>query len=105
MALAGEFPDSKVVTMSDSSGFIHVPEGLTTEKLEIIKEVKNVRCGRIRDVVADIGATFHAAKTRWPVPCELAFLCATQNEMDYIRGANLAGFRRVADAMLAYGII
>ena len=72
----------KVVTMSDSGGFIHDPEGLTHEKLQWIMELKNRRRGRIEEYAREFsGATYHAGERPWKVPCDLAFPCATQNEI------------------------
>lgn len=71
----------KVVTLSDSSGFMHDPEGLTTEKLEWVKELKGVRRGRISEYTKEFGGTFHEGERPWSVPVELAFPCATQNEL------------------------
>ncbi len=72
-----------VVTMSDSSGFIHDPEGIDRAKLDWIMDLKNVRRGRIREYVKEHpGATFHEGKRPWSVPCEIALPCATQNEID-----------------------
>ncbi|MEE2892575.1 MAG: NADP-specific glutamate dehydrogenase [Pseudomonadota bacterium] len=72
----------KVVTLSDSAGYIHDPEGLTQEKLEWVMELKNVRRGRISEYVDTFGGSFHEGKRPWEVPCDLAFPCATQNEID-----------------------
>jgi len=193
----------KVVTLSDSLGFVHDPQGVSIEKIDWVKEHKTNRRGRLSDYV-DIfpGATWHEGKAPWAVPCDVALPCATQNELcesdalallhnncravaeganmpstrgavdrfreagimfgpgkaanaggvavsglemsqnslrqswesarlqemlreimkgihlrcldygansdgsvDYVRGANIAGFRKVADAMLAYGVV
>lgn len=72
---------AKVLTMSDSSGFIHDRDGLTMEKLQQIMEIKNVYRGRIEDAAAKIGCEFIALQRPWGVPCDLAFPCATQNEI------------------------
>lgn len=72
----------KVVTMSDSGGFIHDPEGLTPEKLAWINDLKNNKRGRIEEYVAAWGGSYHAGERPWSVPCDLAFPCATQNEID-----------------------
>jgi glutamate dehydrogenase (NADP+) len=72
---------AKVVTLSDSGGFIHDPEGFTTEKLQWVKELKEVRRGRISEYVDQFGGEYHEGKRPWSVPCELAFPCATQNEI------------------------
>jgi len=72
----------KVVTLSDSSGFIHDLDGITTEKLDYVLELKNVRRGRISEYVeAFKSASFHEGRP-WSVPCDLAFPCATQNEIN-----------------------
>ena len=73
----------KVVTMSDSSGYIHEANGLTMEHLDWIKDLKNVRRGRISEFAdAHTTASFHAGERPWGVPCEAAFPCATQNELN-----------------------
>tara|TARA_R110002167_G_scaffold138188_1_gene325319 strand:+ start:416 stop:1786 length:1371 start_codon:yes stop_codon:yes gene_type:complete len=73
----------KVVTLSDSGGFIHDPDGINAEKLAWIMDLKNKRRGRIEEYVEKYsGASFHAGKRPWGVPCDLAFPCATQNEID-----------------------
>lgn len=192
---------AKVVTMSDSAGFIYDPNGIDEERLAWIKELKNKRRGRIMEYAQQFGCEYHEDKRPWGVKCDLAFPCATQNELfeedaktllkngcfgvgeganmptvldgvrlfqeakilygpakaanaggvavsglemtqnslrlswtreeldeklkdimskihkqcveygtdgnyvDYVRGANIAGFKKVADAMLAYGVI
>ena len=72
----------KPVTLSDSGGFIHDPEGLTLEKIDWVKAHKTHRRGRIQDYVEQFkGARFHEGKTPWHVPCDVALPCATQNEL------------------------
>ena len=72
----------KVVTMSDSQGFVHDPDGIDQEKLAWIKEHKTRRRGRIAEYVdAFSGATFHEGATPWGVVCDVALPCATQNEL------------------------
>ncbi|MCP4331202.1 MAG: NADP-specific glutamate dehydrogenase [Gammaproteobacteria bacterium] len=72
----------KVVTLSDSSGFIHDPDGITTEKLDYVLDLKNVRRGRISEYAETFkNATFHQGRP-WGVPCDIALPCATQNEID-----------------------
>ncbi len=71
-----------VVTMSDSSGFVHDPAGIDADKLQFIKELKEVRRGRISEYAdAFPGVTFHADARPWGVPADVAFPCATQNEI------------------------
>jgi len=75
--------DVKVLTMSDSGGFIHDKDGITPEKLAWIKDLKEVRRGRIREYAAHFpNVEFHENRRPWSVPGELAFPCATQNELD-----------------------
>jgi glutamate dehydrogenase (NADP+) len=72
----------KVVTVSDSSGFVHDPDGINPEKLEFLKELKEVTRGRIGEYADKYAsATFHANANPWSVPVEIAFPCATQNEI------------------------
>ena len=192
-----------VITLSDSGGFVHDREGITQEKIDWVKNLKNVKRGRISEYAEHFtGATYHEGKRPWAIPCDVALPCATQNELmgddarelikngcigvseganmptnlegvhvfkdarilfapgkaanaggvavsglemsqnsariswkeeqlqqllieimdtihtscleygqvggghcDYVRGANIAGFKKVADAMLAYGVV
>lgn len=72
----------KVVTLSDSNGFIHDPEGINAEKLEYVMELKNVFRGRIREYVKEFkGSTYYENQRPWSVPCHIAMPCATQNEI------------------------
>ena len=73
---------AKVVTLSDSSGFIYDPAGLDAEKLTFLKKLKEVRRGRISEYAGKFRCEFHEARNPWSVPCEVAFPCATQNEVD-----------------------
>lgn len=69
------------VTLSDSSGFIHDPDGIDEEKLAFVKDLKGIRRGRISEYADRFGATFHEGDRPWNMPCDLAFPCATQNEI------------------------
>ncbi len=74
---------AKVLTMSDSDGFIFAKDGLTPEQLEFIKDLKEVRRGRIREVSDKFPeVVFHKGEKPWRVDCEIAMPCATQNEID-----------------------
>ncbi|HED64569.1 MAG TPA: NADP-specific glutamate dehydrogenase [Planctomycetes bacterium] len=73
---------ARVVTASDSSGFIHDPEGIRDEKFEWLRELKEQRRGRIREYAEKFGCEFVEGQRPWGVPCELAFPCATQNEVN-----------------------
>ena len=70
-----------VLTASDSSGFIHDPEGITREKLDWLIYLKENRRGRIAEYARKFGCDFHAGKNPWGVKADLAFPCATQNEL------------------------
>jgi glutamate dehydrogenase (NADP+) len=72
----------KVVTLSDSSGFIHDPDGITPEKLAFVMELKNDRRGRISEYAEKYGVTFYPGEKPWKIACEVALPCATQNEID-----------------------
>ena len=73
---------AKVVTLSDSGGFIHEPEGLDKERIDWVKTHKGHRRGRIEDYVKEFkSATFHADQQPWAVTCDIALPCATQNEI------------------------
>jgi glutamate dehydrogenase (NADP+) len=72
----------KVVTLSDSSGFIHDPEGIDAEKLAWVNELKTVRRGRISEYCDEYpDAQFYEGKRPWMVACDVAVPCATQNEI------------------------
>jgi glutamate dehydrogenase (NADP+) len=73
---------AKAVTASDSSGFIHDPNGIDAEKLAWIKDLKEVRRGRIKEYAEKFGCEYHDGKRPWSVPCDLAFPSATQNEIN-----------------------
>ena len=71
---------AKVVTMSDSNGFVYDPEGID---LDLVKDIKEVRRGRIKEYVEKHpNATYTPNARPWTVPCDIALPCATQNELD-----------------------
>ena len=72
----------KVVTLSDSSGYIYDPDGIDAEKLAFVIELKNVKRGRIKAYADKYGCEFHEFKRPWSVPCDIALPCATQNELN-----------------------
>jgi glutamate dehydrogenase (NADP+) len=73
----------KVVTMSDSSGYIYDADGITAEKLAYVMEIKNELRGRISDYLTKYpNAKFVAGKRPWEVKCDVALPCATQNELN-----------------------
>lgn len=73
---------ARVVTLSDSDGYIHDPTGIDEEKLAWVIDLKTKRRGRIREYVERWGGSFHEGERPWSVPCDLAFPSATQNELD-----------------------
>ncbi|MEO2063403.1 MAG: NADP-specific glutamate dehydrogenase [Christiangramia sp.] len=73
---------AKVVTMSDSGGYIYDADGITEEKLQFIMELKNEKRGRIKEYLEEYSsAKYHEGKTPWAEKCDIALPCATQNEM------------------------
>ena len=73
---------AKVVTLSDSSGYIYDAEGIDAEKLAFVMELKNVRRGRIKEYADKFGCEFHEGARPWSVNCDIALPCATQNELN-----------------------
>jgi glutamate dehydrogenase (NADP+) len=84
---------AKVLTLSDSNGFIHDPDGFTQEKIDWVKELKNKRRGRISEYADEFkGATFHGDGARpWGVKADVALPCATQNELNEDEAKTLVG--------------
>ena len=73
----------KVITLSDSNGYIVDEDGITPEKLDYVFELKNVRRGRIKEYADEFaGAVYHEGVGVWNVPVDVALPCATQNELD-----------------------
>lgn len=74
---------AKVLTLSDSSGFIHDPDGIDQERLKHIMELKNIKRERIDKYTEKYtSASFHKGEKPWGVACDIAMPCATQNELD-----------------------
>ncbi len=74
---------AKVVTLSDSDGFVHDPDGLDEEKLKFVLNLKNVRRGRISEYAAQYpDAKYFPGERPWGIPCDIALPCATQNEIE-----------------------
>ena len=81
---------AKVVTMSDSDGFIYDPDGLDEEKWKYVFELKNIRRGRIKEYAQKYpGATYYQGERPWRIPCDIALPCATQNEIEKSDAENL----------------
>ncbi len=73
---------AKVISMSDSDGCIHVPEGLTEEQLEYIFTLKNIYRGRISEFAEEYGCEYVPGGRPWSYPCDIAMPSATQNELN-----------------------
>ena len=74
---------AKVLTLSDSSGYVMDPEGIDADKLAFVIHLKNNKRERISKYVDSYPqASFYAGKRPWTVPCDVALPCATQNELD-----------------------
>ena len=81
---------AKVLTLSDSDGFIYDPEGLNEEKMAYVFELKNVRRGRIKEYVSKYPqAQYFAGERPWKIACDIAMPCATQNEIEKADAENL----------------
>ncbi len=110
---------ARVVTMSDSSGTIYDPDGIDQEKLQYIKDLKNVRRGRVAEYIEKYDGQYLEGKRPWSIPCDIAVPCATQNEissddammlikndcMTVAEGANMPTVQQGIDAYLEAGIL
>ena len=109
----------RVVTFSDSDGFVHDPEGITAEKLAFVKELKNVRRGRIAEYAKRFKCEYHPGRRPWGVTCDVALPCATQNELNdadarslvqngcicVAEGANMPSTPEAVDVFLGHKIL
>ena len=108
---------AKVVTISGPDGYIYDPEGI---KLDIVKDIKEVKRGRIKEYADRVeGATYTEGKGIWNIKCDIYLPCATQNELDldavkiliangckYVaEGANMPTTREATDYLMANGVI
>jgi glutamate dehydrogenase (NADP+) len=108
---------AKVVAMSDSNGYIYDPEGI---KLDIVKDIKEVRRGRIKEYADAVpGSVYTAGKGIWNIKCDIALPCATQNELTLddakalkangckivAEGANMPSTREATDFFLEEGFL
>ncbi|MCX7954514.1 MAG: NADP-specific glutamate dehydrogenase [Bacteroidales bacterium] len=73
---------AKVVTFSDSNGFIYDSKGIDKEKLQYVMWLKNVKRGRIKEYAEKYGCEYYENKTPWGIKCDIALPCATQNELN-----------------------
>ena len=71
----------KVISLSDSGGSIHDPDGIDDDKLEYIMDLKNVKRGRISEYSEKYSVSYMEGEKPWSIPCDIALPCATQNEI------------------------
>jgi glutamate dehydrogenase (NADP+) len=90
---------ARVVTLSDSRGMVHDPDGITAEKLAFVKELKFERRGSLAEYADHVGCEYRPGERPWSVPVDIAAPCATQNELDVADARTLAdnGVRIVAE--------
>lgn len=79
----------KVVTLSDSDGFIYDPEGVDAKKLDFLLELKNVKRGRISEYADKFKCEYYPKERPWKIPADIAIPCATQNEIEKSDAQNL----------------
>ncbi|GAB1467658.1 NADP-specific glutamate dehydrogenase [Candidatus Cloacimonadota bacterium] len=72
----------KVITASDSDGFIHDPDGIKGDKWQFLMELKNIRRGRISEYAEEYGCKYYPGERPWGIPAKIALPCATQNEIN-----------------------
>lgn len=81
----------RVVTLSGSDGFVHDPEGITTEeKMQYIDDIKNRRTGSLKGYAEKFGAVFHEKEKPWHIKADIAIPCATQNEIGLAEAKTIA---------------
>ncbi|QCF27781.1 NADP-specific glutamate dehydrogenase [Hydrocarboniclastica marina] len=111
--------DGLVVTLSDSSGTVHNPDGFTQEQWEYLMALKNQRRGRISELAEAFGLAYETDARPWQFPCDIALPCATQNELDaddaetllgngcfcVAEGANMPSTLAAVDRFQAAGIL
>lgn len=81
----------KVVTLSDSAGFIYDPSGIDNEKLAWVMDLKNIRRGRIKEYAEKFGCEYHEGKRPWSIKGDAAFPSATENEINEEDAEKLVG--------------
>ena len=110
---------AKVVTCSDSAGYVYLPEGFDREKLAALLELKNVKRGRVKEFAEQFGLQYVAGKRPWEVKADIALPCATQNELDIAdaktliangvklvaEGANMPTTIEATEAFLEAGVL
>lgn len=111
--------DAKVLTMSDSGGFVHFPDGMTLAQWQDLMTLKNDRRERLSVYAKEQNLTYHEGQRPWGVPCDVAMPCATQNELNeqdaqtllangcycVSEGANMPSTANAVDAFIAAKIL
>ena len=110
---------AKVLTCSDSSGYVYDEAGFSTEKLAALMEIKNAKRGRVKDYAEKFGLKYVAGERPWGVKADIALPCATQNELELVdaqkliangvqlvaEGANMPTTIEATDALQAAGVL
>lgn len=110
---------AKVVTLSDSSGFIHDPAGIDKKKLDYVFELKNIKRGRIKEYAEKFNCDYQEGERPWKIKCDIALPCATQNEVNkqdaemlvnngcqcVAEGANMPSTPQAVDVFLASSVL
>ena len=110
---------AKVLTCSDSSGYVYDEAGFNAEKLAALMEIKNAKRGRVKDYAEKFGLKYVAGERPWGVKADIALPCATQNELELVdaqkliangvqlvaEGANMPTTIEATDALQAAGIL
>ena len=110
---------AKVLTCSDSSGYVYDEAGFSAEKLAALMEIKNAKRGRVKDYAEKFGLKYVAGERPWGVKADIALPCATQNELELAdaqkliangvqlvaEGANMPTTIEATDALQAAGIL
>ena len=109
----------QVISLSDSGGTLHLPDGLTDEQWAYLMDLKNVRRGRLEEMARHFDATFLPGERPWGLACDIALPCATQNELDgndartllangctcVAEGANMPSTLEAVDLFIEAGIL
>ena len=110
---------AKVLTCSDSSGYVYDEAGFSAEKLAALMEIKNAKRGRVKDYAEKFGLKYVAGERPWGVKADIALPCATQNELELVdaqkliangvqlvaEGANMPTTIEATDALQAASIL
>ena len=110
---------AKVLTCSDSSGYVYDEAGFSAEKLAALMEIKNAKRGRVKDYAEKFGLKYVAGERPWGVKADIALPCATQNELELVdaqkliangvqlvaEGANMPTTIEATDALQAAGVL